>query len=179
MTRIGYAKPLTFLRPRGLRHDHQSPAFAFIHCPLLSFSQLQGLQQALTPWKGVSPSVSSLSAPPSPDVTDRLPHPPASRLQVFTTSWRENVRNDLPVYSTRLALLGFRAFRVLPHIDHRKVSFRSAPAPLPDPSWVPFGESRLSTTSHAGISLRDARSTDSSSPCGDRLHLGLESILEH
>jgi len=177
MTRIGYVKPLTFLRPRGPRHDRQTSAFAFVYCPLVSFSQLQGVQHALTPRKGVSPSVCSLTAPSSFDVTNEVPPSPAPHLQVFTTSWRVTVRDDLPVYSTRLALLGFGAFRVWPRIDRRLVPVRHASALLLCSSWFPSDEFRLSTAVPAGVSLRGDQPVSPSSPRGDRLHRELEPAL--
>jgi len=53
-----------------------------------------------------------------------------------------------------------------------------ASSPLPCPSWFPSDGPRSSTTCHTGISPRDARSDGSSSPCGDRPHRGLESVLK-
>jgi hypothetical protein len=92
--------------PRGPRHNHRTEVCTSILYPLRGFSRLQG--SACT-FIGLGPTpsqVSPLSAPPSPDMTNRVPALPLSVLRFSQPLDRTYAVNDLRVYSTPLALLG-------------------------------------------------------------------------
>jgi hypothetical protein len=147
--------------------------------PLVSFSQLQGLQHALTPLeRGISLGFFTFSAVTGRRVGQgsipaRVPSPGFRNL---LTGKRLHRRAGLfhPAGTPRVGGLQ----RMTAHRSPDRFPPAFAPSPLPRPSWSPFDGPRSSTTCRAGVSPRGDQSAGSSSPCGDRPHLGLESVLK-
>lgn len=118
MTRIGYAKPLTFQTPP---RPSQRPPNVGLRFRSLSSCELQPTSRFEASSFRLETGSPSVLVPHSAIIIRRDIRAStlvASRLQVFATSWREDVRDDLQVYSTLQALQGLGAFRDLPQIDH-------------------------------------------------------------
>jgi hypothetical protein len=107
MTRIGYVKPQVFITTHEALHtttEHRLTLSALY--PLVGFGQLQGIAHPYTGWEPAPSWVCSLSAPLSPDMRNRVPSLLLPVRRFSQPLDRNDVRSDLQVYSTLLALLG-------------------------------------------------------------------------
>jgi len=100
--------------PRGPYTTAEHRLSLFAHYPLVGFGQLQGSAHPYTGWEPAPSWVCSLPAPSSSDVRHRLPDLLLPALRFSQPPGRNDVRNDLRVYSTPLALLGFGLQRSQP-----------------------------------------------------------------
>jgi len=137
--------------------------------PLVGFDRLQGIIHSLTAWVAAPSWVWAPTAPSSSDVTCSIPTLQAPRPQVFTTSRQDTVRNDLRVYSTPQALLGFDLQRLHP-------GWSDAVPGTPDsfavtrPSWLPFGWNLpFPRLDRSGFTQSRPISPDPSPPCSGQL----------
>jgi len=106
MTRIGYVKPQTFQTPARPSYEHRIPTFIEYTILLQALADCK-VQSTLVP-VGIPapPLVLSLSTPSSSDVTGKLPDLPQTAPRFSQPPGSLNVRNDLRVCSTPLALVG-------------------------------------------------------------------------
>lgn len=95
-------------------HNRRTSACASIHYPLVGFSRLQGSAYPYTGWDPVPSWVLPLSAPSLSDMQNRLPDLLLSVPRFLQPHDRNDVRNNLQVCSTLLALLGFGLQRTKP-----------------------------------------------------------------
>jgi hypothetical protein len=148
---------------------------SYAHHPLSSFSRLQGSINDF--YRGWDPGIFLGSFPFSAIIisseTDEIPASPLPVHRVSHPSDRSTIaRNNLPFYSTRLALRGYRPTEFYPDNDRRRSSRQTCLyAVTPSsrlPSWT--GQRSLRLHHRSLPVLGDAFQTPGpSSSCNDRL----------
>ena len=106
MTRIGYAKPQMFVILEALVTTARPSCDTRSNYSLTGFGQLQGSTHTFTGWVPAPPQVSYLSAPSSPDVTNRAPPLPHTAHRFSQPLSSNYAPQDSQVCSTLQALVG-------------------------------------------------------------------------